>query len=286
MAEETEQNNEVIVENENEEVLETEETKEEEELTPEKEKAGIIDSIKTRIKEHFSPQEEEGDDIPDEFAEAARKLNWSDEETVEFASSYTDEELKEMIPALVAEESSEEENPAKSEEIEKKVENSQEDEKIQKLLDRIDALEKAQGDANKQTESQKQVNQVQKASQLFDETSKEFAVFGKTEDLPKFPDGRLVPNSPQMKARSEVWEISQDLQETGMDFDKSMSIAMNAYKGANLGADVKRNFIRDLKKNESRLSGKHTSHESFASEDVSGPDVIREVLRRAGRDER
>jgi hypothetical protein len=257
-----------------------------EELTPEEEKTGIINTIREKIAAFRSPQEESGDDIPEEFTEYARSQNWSDEDTQEFASNYTDEELKEMIPILIAEEPSEEENPAEPEKEEETVEDSQEDEKIQKLLDRIDALEKAQGDANKETEQQKVENQVQKASQLFDEAAKEFAIFGKTEELPTFPDGRLVPNSPQLKARIEVWDTAQSLQKTGMDFDKSMSIAMNAYKGANLTADVKRNFIRDLKKNESRLSGKHTSHESFASEDVTGPDVIREVLRRAGREER
>jgi hypothetical protein len=194
-----------------------------------------------------------------------------------------------MIPSLVVDNSSEEEdNSTKGEETntpekdEKKVEDSQEDERIQKLLDRIDALEKAQGAVEEQTKAQEHKNLVQKASQMFDEASKEFEVFGKTDELPTFPDGRLVPNSPQLKARSEVWKYASVLHKSGVDFDEAMSVSMNAFKGKNLATDVKRSVIKDLKKNESRLSGKRTSHES-QNVATYGPDVIKQVMAKHGR---
>jgi hypothetical protein len=263
------------------EVNDTEEIKEEVET-----KESVISKIAAKVKDFVSGEtQEESIDIPDEFTEAGQKLGWTDEDIIKFASDYTDEQLKEMIPSLVVEDSVETEKLADNtpEKDETKVEDSQEDEKIQKLLDRIDALEKAQGKVKEETEQQKQANLTQKASQIFDDKSKEFEIFGKTNELPKFPDGRLVPNSPQLKARNEVWNIAVSLHEGGMDFDKAMSVSLNAFTGKNLVADVKRNIIKDLKKNESKLSGKHTSHESSKTAEY-GPDVIREVARRAGRD--
>jgi hypothetical protein len=235
-----------------------------------------------------SEKEEQGDFIPDEFTTAAKAAGWDEETIIEWTQDKSNEELIEAIPSLKVEESVETDNPTneESEKIEEKVENSQEDEKdgeLQKALARIDALEKAQGKSQEETEQQKLSNLTHQASQMFDEASKEFEVFGKTDDLPKFPDGRIVPTSPQIKARNEVWNLAYTLHKAGMDFDEAMSVSLNSYKGKNLVKDVKRNVIKDLRKNEKKLSGKHTSHES-ASTIEYGPDVVREVARKAGRD--
>jgi hypothetical protein len=247
----------------------------------------VIEKIKSKISNFMgnAQEEEAGEPVPEGFAEAAQNLGWSAEDIAEFADGYSDEELLEMIPSLVVEEPEESEPPAETpEEEEKEVEDSQEDEKIQKLLARIDALEKAQETVNDQNKKQEDKNRVKKASSLFDKLSDEYEVFGKTEGLPRFPDGRLVPNSPALKARNEVWNVAHSLAETGMAFDSAMDVAVNAYKGKHLAADVKRNMIKDLKNHESKLSGKHTSHESQEYADLSGPDVIREVARRHGRE--
>lgn len=258
-------------------------------------KESVLSKIASKVKNFVSgdTEEEEVREVPADFKEAGNKLGWSDEDIDKFASNYTDEELKEMIPSLVVDNSSEEEDDSTKgdetntpEKDETKDEDSQDDEKIQKLLkpylDRIDALEKAQGVVDKQNKEQERKNLVQKASQMFDEASKEFEVFGKTDELPTFPDGRLVPNSPQLKARSEVWKYAGVLHKAGVDFDEAMSVSMNAFKGKNLATDVKRSIIKDLKKNESRLSGKRTSHES-SNAATYGPDVIKQVMAKHGR---
>lgn len=276
-----------IVEDKNEEVVDVQEElqvdeKQEEEIES---KETVIEKIGDKIKNFFQGNDEEaGNDIPDDFTSAAQKMGWTDEDIVDFSEKYSDEELIEMIPDLNVE------TPEKSEvkteleqEEEEKVEDSQEDEKIQKLLDRIDALEKAQGVVTEDKEQQEYADFAQKASQLFDDVSKEFEVFGKTDELPKFPDERLVPNSPQLKARTEVWDVAMSLKQTGMNFDKALKVSLDAYKGKNLANEVKRSVIKGLRKNETRLSGKHTSHESHNVSDY-GPDVIREIARRAGRD--
>ena len=110
-------------------------------------------------------------------------------------------------------------------------------------------------------------------------------MFGKTDDLPKFPDGRLIPTSPQMQARLEVYGTAQQLKEAGMPGDEALELSLNAYKGANLAVETKRNVIKGLKKNEQMLGGRRSSHEGVAEgggKDLSGAEVIQEVARRHG----
>lgn len=262
------------------------------EVSDEEAKKSTISKIGEMVKNFVSSKDTEtedveGADIPDDFTNAASKAGWTNEDIIEFTSDYTDEQLIEMIPSLTTDsvetEKTEEKSEKKVEKAEVKVEDSQEDEKTKKLLGRIEALEKAQGKSQEDTEEQELAGRIHRAHQLFDEASKKFSVFGKTKELPKFPGGKIVPTSPQMKARDEVWDVAALLHKSGMGFDDAMSVSLNAYTGKNLTKDVKRSIIKDLKKNEKKLSGKHTSHES-ASVIEYGPDVVREVARRAGRD--
>lgn len=262
------------------------ETEQEEVKTEEEERVGVIENIKNKIKDFVSGgEEDEGDDIPDDFSDAARELGWLDDDIMEFAGKYTDEELKEMIPFLSEEstEKSEDADGANAGEQEEEVEDSQDDEAMQKLTDRIGELEKALDSAKEVDAGKQQEQAAQRASQLFDDMSKQFEVFGKTTDLPKFPDGRLIPNSPQLKARSEVWETAQNLQNAGLDFDAAMETAMDAYKGKHLATEMQRNTIKALKSRETKLSGKFTRHESTKVPEY-GPDVVNEILRRHGVD--
>jgi hypothetical protein len=260
-----------------EENLDTEET------TEEAPKESILDTIKNKIKSFTSKNEEQETAvvIPDDFTKAALIQGWSSEDVKGFAKDYTEAELKEMIPALLSEDSDESDETSdtleEEETEEQKDEDSQEDEKTKKLLERIEALEKAQGKSHEEDQKQEFIGFIRTASQAFDEASKEFEVFGQTKDLPKFPDGRLIHTSPQMKARDEVFDLACQLQGTGMDFDNALSVSLNAFKGKNLTKDVKRNLIKDLKGKEKRLSGKRTSHESGTKE-MTGPEVIRAIL--------
>lgn len=262
----------------------TETTEETAEETKEETKETIVDKIKNKIKEFTSSNEEPTEiAVPDDFSKAALNAGWSSEDIQDFAKDFSEEELHEMIPTLIGEDTDESDETSdtleEEETNETKDEDSQEDEQVKKLLERIEALEKAQGKAQEDNEKQEIVNLVHRASQTFDELSEEFEIFGKTDKLPKFPDGRLITTSPAMKARKEVFALSMRLKDSGMDFDEAMSVSLNAFKGKNLSNDVKRNLIKDLKKKEQRLSGKRTSHES-SSGDMSGPDIIKAVLAR------
>jgi len=253
-------------------------------------KESVIAKIGNKIKEFVTGEKEEvGKEIPDDFAEAAKAAGWSDEDIVDFASEYSDEELKEMITALIDEDTGIEpdvssDKAVKPEIKEKQDTNSQEDDALKKALARIEALEKAQAKTSEVDEQEAFHGRIQSASQLFDKLGeKEMPVLGKTAEIPRFPDGRPIPTSPVMKARSEIFNLAEVLYGKGMDFDDAMSISLNAYKGKNLAADVKREFIKDLKKHETKLGGKRTTHES-TNVALSGPEVIREVARRAGKE--
>jgi len=261
----------------------------EEEQEPES-RESVISKIGSKIKQFVTGEDDTpGDVIPSDFEEAARNAGWSDEDIVDFASEYSDEELQEMITALNGEDTGIEPDVDSDKVVEPKPKekqdtNSQEDDALQKALARIEALEKAQAKTSEVDEQEAFQGRIQSASQLFDKLGeKEMPILGKTESIPRFPDGRPIPTSPVMKARSEIFNLAEVLYGQGMDFDDAMSISLNAYKGKNLAADVKREFIKDLKKHETKLGGKRTTHESN-NVALSGPDVIREVARRAGKE--
>ena len=256
------------------------------EETQEDTKASFLETIKEKIKSFTSNDEEVTEVVvPDDFSKAALNAGWSSEDIDSFAKDYTEDQLREMIPTLNGEDSEQSEetlDTPKEETTETKDEDSQEDEKTKKLLARIEALEKAQSETSEEAERKELYGLIQKASQAFDALSDELEVFGKTEDLPRFPDGKFIRTSPQMKARIEVFDLARTLKGTGMDFDTALSVSLNAFKGKNLESDVKRNLIKDLKKKEKRLSGKRTSHDSGTKE-MTGPEVIRAVLAKHNR---
>lgn len=281
----TEQTEDVQIE----QIEKTEETKTEE--TKLETKESFIDKWKGIIKDRLSggdKEEDTGDDIPDEFTEAARKLNWSDEDTAAFAADFTDEQLKEMIPSLLGEdavktdETSDKPDETQTETKTEGDTNSQEDDKLTQALDRITALEVERDGRSEKSEAEEQASFNRRASDLFDEASKDFEVFGKTDDLPKFPDGRLIPTSPQMKARLEVYGKAQQLKEAGISGDEALEFSLNAYKGANLSVETKRNVIKDLKKREQTLGGRRVSHEVVEAGKLTGPQVLQAVARKHG----
>lgn len=272
---------------------------------PEK-KTGVIDMIKNIIRRKPDDGKGEnaeadadaktgtgkGEAVPTEFADAAAKAGMSPQQIEDFASDYTNEELFNQVPLLLAQVS---ENSEKSEQLSQKetgeaqsqaTEKKDEDDKdveIKLLRERLDKVEASQQKSSEQNQEDVLVSMASRATKLMDELSKEFEVFGIYEKLPRWPhNNQIIPNSPAAIARNEVWGLAYDLTtKAGIPFDRALDISVNAYKGKNLAKDVERNFVRDCKANEKRLSAKHTSHESVKT-NLSGPDVIREVGKQHG----
>lgn len=269
------------------------EVKDEQQETAET-KIGIIQRIKNIVKgtpesDGDTDADVEGDDIPEDFTKAALDAGWTETQIKEHSSDYSDDELRKQIPYLgtSSENSDESEQLSQKEgDIEKKdeqVKDDKKDEVIAKLTERLDKLEKGQEKNIKQDAQAKLESQASRATQVMDEQSKEFEVFGTFETLPRFPDGRIIPNSPQNIARNEVWGLALQMEKAGMDFEIALSTSLNAFKGKNLVNDVKRNLVKDLKKSEKKLSAKHSSHEQVKT-NLTGLDVIREVKKKHGID--
>lgn len=263
------------------------------------EKEGILTKIKNIISGKSSDENIIGEaEVPDEFVEAYKAAGYTEDDLAEMLIDdkgerlYTDEELIEMIPYL-SEDLSESVESEKSEETktddkqtEKKSEDKvdEKDEVIKKLTERISKLEKAD-EKNAEKDEQELITELfDNATQVMDELSNtdEFEVLGKFDKLPRFPDGRLIPTSPQVKARVEIWDTALKLYNSGVDFDKAMEVSTNAYKGKNLSTTVHRKMVKDLRKSEKKISPKRTSHES-ANANLTGVEIIGALQKKHGR---
>ena len=266
----------------------TKETSEKVVETPEKKREGILSRIGDIISGKKEKDEEEFQ-VPEDFAKAwdiaADKNEWTQKDLEELRDNHTDEELLEMIPFLSSEteEADESDDSSANEEDTQKEGNKEADEKLKAYEERIAALEEALAEGKERTQKEEAKNLWDRVSESFDKSGVES--FGKTEQLPRFPDGRIIPSSPQYKARQEVWDIADTLRQAGRSLDESMTIALAAYKGKNLETDVKRDVIKDLKSKEQKLSAKRSSHGPTKVKHKYGPDVVGEVLRKHGLDE-
>lgn len=273
-----------IVESESEE-----ETKEEKETEAE--------SIKETEEE---AKEEAGETIDNSFVEAALKVNWTEDEIIDFAENYTNEELKGLIsylPSVEVPTKVEE----KVEEVKEVVESKEDslasllkDEKVAEvlkpLLDKLDvnqkeldSLKEGLGTVQLEKQVREAVSMQTMADGFFDKTSN--PVFGKTEELPRFPDGRIVPFGPAFEARAKVWDHANKLASSGMEFDRAMKDALAWYKGKFLEKDVQNKVVKDLKRNEKRLSPKRTEkhiQKKYATETEMKTDIVVEAARKAG----
>lgn len=241
-----------------------------------------------------------GTDIPDEFVEAARAAGFTDEDIKDTAASMTDEELLDLLPFLQehAEEpiASSQARPMASAPARPDAAPADQpgalsspeaqppqvpvaspitaDPDLKEFTDRLRAeirqdlmKELAPHLTQMQQESQRReaIHVLSTANAAFDKASEEFEIFGKTESLPKFPSGplagRLVPTSPQCKARAEVFSFARGLMDLGRAPGDAMDDAIAWYRGKHGQVAAQRKLIRDLKGQETRLSGSRMGRE-------------------------
>jgi hypothetical protein len=246
-----------------------------------------------------------GSDIPDEFSSAAEAAGMTPEDIIALADGYTDKELIELIPYL---EQSLENKDDTNDKVNKDVNKT--DDKVNKDVDKNTELEKEIVDKiSKQLEekfgtSLKEINEfkahqeeqskiraVDTVSKILDSASKDFPIFGKTDELPRFASGRLagqlIPNSPALKARLEVLRYADAFMSQGANIDNAMSIALGTYKGLHLEKELERKLVQDLKRHETKLSGARVGRE-LKNKHVDTRDEIideiRQIQRAAGID--
>jgi hypothetical protein len=298
--------------------LQSKETVDTKEETPKEEtKESIIDRIKNKV---FGKSEEKSagnlldrgnkvsstaveekkqetveEDIDEDFAEVAKALGWSDDDIVNFASEYTNQQLKELIPTLLPDE--EEKKEEKEVTSEKKIDVNDskiDDEKLRPYVEQIEKILEAKyqekiGELEErlsvfdQDRSVKEAKQYQTtADDFFDRVAKEFPVFGQTKDLKKFPDGQVVPIGDNFEARNSVWQKAIAFHKMGADWQESLEDALVWYKGKNLEKDIRSKVLKELKGNEKRLSPKRTEFSPTAVSTGSRDDVIQDIARKVG----
>ncbi len=262
--------------------------------------AAIVKKIKKDVlgeTDSKSKDAKEGNDIPDEFTTACLKQGWTEDEIREFATDLDDTALLSLIPELLNEEKQEKsesdkgqtKQEDKTKATDKAAKQEPTNEELAALKKELAEIKESIGKADKERLTRDEEATVQTVNQVFDEVSKDFEIFGKTEELLKYPagpkKGQFVPTSPAMVARAEVWDKAVPFIKSGIPVKDSMEIALTWYKGEHLEKDVQRNMIKDLKKHEKKLSAKRSGKETvkvYADEEERKADVVREAARKAG----
>lgn len=262
--------------------------------------AAVVAKIKREVLGQPDPKEseKEGNDIPDAFTNACLEQGWSEDEIKEFASDLDDAALLELIPEMLDKEEKQEgsessegstKQEAKAKAADKPAKDEPTNEELAIVKKELAEIKERMGIVDKEKGEKENVAMMQTINQAFDEASKEFEIFGKTEELLKYPagprKGQLVPTAPAMVARNEVWDKVVPFIQSGIPVKDAIDIALTWYKGKNLEKDVQRNMIKDLKKHEKKLSAKRSGKETvkvYESEEERQAAVVREAARKAG----
>jgi len=267
--------------------------------------AEVVAKIKREVLGEPNPEtkEGEGDDIPDAFTNACLKQGWSEDDIREFASDLDDAALLSLIPELLDKENKQ--DATKQEKSESGVDQTKQkvktkaadktaktepiNEELAAVKKELKEIKEQIGEVDKERTAKQQAAAIDTANQAFDEASKEFEIFGKTEELLKYPagpkKGQVVLTSPAMIARLDVWDKAVPFIQNGIPVKDAMDIALTWYKGENLEKDVQRNLIKDLKKHETKLSAKRSGKETvkvYEDEEERQAEVVREAARRTG----
>lgn len=285
----------------------TEEETEEE--TEEKTKSSDQTTEKQEKSEAEANDDDEYEEIDPVLVDAARRAGLQDDEIVSLAENdpYTLIKIRrDMVEETRQTKSKSDgtvnkdkdvQSTLKIDEIVKSLsEDEEEAEKYKKLLspfvDEINTLKSELGDVKgniRESEQESQISKVRsnvnKANDFFDNLSKDFPEFGKTESLPKDASGQYLVSYPAVKVRSALWKVAAGFEMSGMSFDDSLKAAQQWYKGGNAEKYAEQKLIKDLKSREKKLSPKKTAKSTvkvYASENERKADVVKEAKKKAG----
>jgi len=278
------------------------------------EKKSFLDGLREKILGRGKPVvEEEKPAISTEFLEVAEQAGFTTDQINQLAEDYSPEELKELTELLL--EFDDEEEEEAEEETNKTVAKEEPKELVlteeikEELKPFIEQIQKAYEEKLKeslvpledvksrlvQQEAEKAYREAYDnqcyADELFDAISKDFPVFGQTKELMVYPEdhpkaGELVPMGQTYKARATVYDKAVSYQDKlGLSWKDAMDEAVSWYKGKYGEQEVQKKVVKNLKKNEKRLSPKRTSKETtqvFASEHEMKLAAIAEAKRKAG----
>lgn len=269
----------------------------------EKEESGaeVVEKIQKEVLGESTSKEGDTEkkdvDIPDAFTNACLEQGWTEEEIKDFASDLDDAALLSLIPELLDKgeqkglelDKGQAKQEVKAEAADKAAKPEPTNEELAIVKKELAEIKEQIKGAKEDKNAREQEATIQTVNQVFDEASKDFKIFGKTDELLKYPagpkKGQLVSTSPAMVARGEVWDKAVPFIRSGIPAKAAMDIALTWYKGAYLEKDVQRNMIRDLKKHEKKLSAKRSGKETvktYEDEEERQAEVVREAARKLG----
>lgn len=228
----------------------------------------------------------EGEEIPDEFTEAAKSAGWTEEQIVEHAGKFTKEQLMEQIAQLLEDQEKTEEVEEKKEESQKEIAKSDnKDDRIAALEAKLAAMEQGISKYNEQEKKTQVVQRFTTANEFLDKLAEKTDAFGQFKDLPKLPDGRYINSSAEFKARAEVFNTAKMFEQGGMPWQSALENAAAWYSGRFLDKTAERNVIKRLKDSGKKVSParveKSTSKKYDNPRDQIKADMM-EIARNAG----
>lgn len=232
---------------------------------------------------------EEGEEIPDKFTDAARAAGWDDEKIKEHAEKFTNEQLLEQI-AQISEiiEKKEEtyDGTSKEEELPDEItDTSDKDDKIVKLEERLAQLESGLTKQQEQEKKTQVVIRFTTTNEYLDKLAEKYDSFGKFDELPTLPDGRLIRTSPEFKARAEVFDTANLFAGKGMKWQEALENAVAWYAGKHLAKDTERNVIKKLKNSGKKISPgrmEKATSKKYGSDREEIQDYMENLARNSG----
>jgi len=249
--------------------------------------------------------DEETEPIPQEQVNIARRLGWSDDKIVEVAEN--NPEILEDMVALAGRQTQQpqvvqkvEPAPTQKQEVKGvdkvnldeealgKMKEAYGDEVVNSVvaplvaglnttIDQLNTL-RSQVDGVEQTNAANQAKKnFEEANAVFDGLTETFAVFGKTDELPRTADGSYDVNSPAVQVRGQVYEVAQAFHASGKSWSDSLKEAVRWYKGDHAEKSLERKIIRDLNSRKKKFSPRPTNKKvtkSFKSRDDEGAHLV------------
>lgn len=271
----------------------TEETEETEEVEDEETSEESEDKGETEEKVEY-------EEIDPKFIETAKKYGWDNDRIVIYAENHSDEDLLLMSNLMLdniqktVSKSSEEVDEDKGVLDDEIYKLAGDDPKLKAILEQaISPLAKRLNDlssnSNKVREEleerekddklQAELRNMEVANSIFDKSG--ISSLGKTDNIPRLPDGSYVTSDPVFKERSRMWDITQAFYANGGTFKQAVDNAIQWYKGGAAEKDVKKKVIKDLKEQEERVMPKRSEskvEKTYANEEERKAAIIKDAV--------
>lgn len=156
--------------------------------------------------------------------------------------------------------------------------------KFKSRFDEVDAIKERTQQENERRAS---FQRAATADEIFDKVSEHFPEIGLTKELPKNENtGELVLDSPQMKARGQIYKTAMIFhQANGGTFESAMKNAVQHYAGGQGTQAAARQVVKDLNKQKQRFTPKPTRRKTvkvFKSDKHKAAHIVQEAKRKAG----